>query len=354
MSEEKKTLTNPCRLCGNSEATKTNSHIVPSFLVAQFASYDSSYKRDKELMFSISPSGTKVYTGALPTDKIESTFDASTLSDERIEKELKDNFESEDFILCPECESDLSKFLETPYADTIRAQKAGDGELSYFFWLSIIWRMCISSRDFGFDLPSDTVNQLHDMLFEYIQRQKGAIQRESTAANAEVFKYQLFICPDYCKQFKNGCQYCRLDDNVLTFIVGDEVAVCYFNNRNSLPENYAFPSLTDIVTDSPFNNGEGTENRVGISPEKMTAIISDFKFIAVRKVISTEADLIAGVWFKLGIAPSIPLTFIKAVIERFHSDITKIGDRGTVKNLAESFQYCLQHPDIWNNSKKES
>ena len=294
MGEDNKTVTNPCRLCGNAEATKTNSHIVPSFLVAQFASYDNSYKRDKELMFSISPIGTRVYTGALPTNKIDSTFDSSNLTDERIEKELKDNFESEDFILCPECESNLSKFLETPYAETIRIQKAGDGEMSYFFWLSIVWRMCISSRDFGFDLPSDTVNHLHDMLFEYLQRQTGNSKEDSPIANAEVFKYQLFICPDYCKQFKNGCQYCRLDDNVLTFIVGDEVAVCYFNNRNSLPENYAFPSLTDIVTDSPFNNGEGTENRVGISPEKMTAIISDFKFIAVRKVISTGRSQLAS------------------------------------------------------------
>lgn len=84
-------------------------------------------------MFSISPIGTRVYTGALPTNKIDSTFDSSNLTDERIEKELKDNFESEDFILCPECESNLSKFLETPYAETIRIQKAGDGEMSYSF-----------------------------------------------------------------------------------------------------------------------------------------------------------------------------------------------------------------------------
>ena len=82
MGEDNKTMTNPCRLCGNAEATKANSHIVPSFLVAQFASYDNSYKRDKELMFSISPIGTRVYTGALPTNKIDSTFDSSNLTDE--------------------------------------------------------------------------------------------------------------------------------------------------------------------------------------------------------------------------------------------------------------------------------
>lgn len=72
-----------CLLCGENEATKTNSHIVPSFLVAQFASYDGRYKRDKKPMFSISEKVTRTYTGQLPSDKIDETFDKKKLIDDK-------------------------------------------------------------------------------------------------------------------------------------------------------------------------------------------------------------------------------------------------------------------------------
>lgn len=347
MSESTNTAIKRCKLCGKSEAKKKNSHIVPSFLVAQFASYDNSYKRDKELMFSISPACTKVYTGSLPSDKIESTFDTSQLTDERINEELKDNFESEDCILCPECESDLSKYLETPYADILRNKREGNGEMSYFFWLSIIWRMCISSREFGFDLDTATVNLLHNMLVKYLQQQKGISLATHRITEGKLFKYQILICPDYCKNYKNGCQFCKLDGNVLTFIVGDEIVICYFNACNGLPDYYTFQSVSSIMEEIPVNTGVDNEKRHNISPEQMTSVIADFKDIVIRKVIEKESDLIANLWFKLGISDFIPIGFIKAVIKKYHSKSTKIGDRGTIRNLAESFQYCLLHKETW-------
>lgn len=70
-----------CLLCGENEATKTNTHIMPSFLVAQFASYDGSYKRDKGLM--LSENATQIYTGQLPSDKIDETFDKKKLIDDK-------------------------------------------------------------------------------------------------------------------------------------------------------------------------------------------------------------------------------------------------------------------------------
>lgn len=35
----------PCLICGKADASKTNSHIVPSFLVSMYDSYDNSGKR---------------------------------------------------------------------------------------------------------------------------------------------------------------------------------------------------------------------------------------------------------------------------------------------------------------------
>lgn len=48
-----------CLICQEREATKKNSHIIPSFLVAMVTSYDGSYKRDKEILFLIKNFNTK-------------------------------------------------------------------------------------------------------------------------------------------------------------------------------------------------------------------------------------------------------------------------------------------------------
>ena len=60
----------PCLLCGIKPATKTNSHIIPSFMVASVCSYDGSGKRDKEVMFTMSTYEDRIYTGAIPSTKL--------------------------------------------------------------------------------------------------------------------------------------------------------------------------------------------------------------------------------------------------------------------------------------------
>lgn len=40
-----------CAICGQREATKPNSHLIPSFIISMVSSYDGSYKRDKEMLF---------------------------------------------------------------------------------------------------------------------------------------------------------------------------------------------------------------------------------------------------------------------------------------------------------------
>lgn len=80
-----------CLICKKSKATKTNSHIIPSFIVAKVCSYDGSGKRDKEVMFTMTPLEEKLYLGAIPDTKIEELVDTQKLSDERIEQELSNN-----------------------------------------------------------------------------------------------------------------------------------------------------------------------------------------------------------------------------------------------------------------------
>lgn len=51
-----------CMICGENKATKTNSHIAPSFLMASFTSYNGLGKRDSEVMFTITNSKDSEYT----------------------------------------------------------------------------------------------------------------------------------------------------------------------------------------------------------------------------------------------------------------------------------------------------
>ncbi len=61
---------NKCLICAELDATKTNSHLIPSFMVAKVCSYDGSGKRDREVMFTMYLCKDRVYTGALPDTKI--------------------------------------------------------------------------------------------------------------------------------------------------------------------------------------------------------------------------------------------------------------------------------------------
>ena len=119
-----------CLICKKSKATKTNSHIIPSFIVAKVCSYDGSGKRDKEVMFTMTPLEEKLYLGAIPDTKIEELVDTQKLSDERIEQELRNNTASKDYIFCPECEKNLSVYLETPYAECLQKGKTPNVHLA--------------------------------------------------------------------------------------------------------------------------------------------------------------------------------------------------------------------------------
>ncbi len=134
----------PCTLCGIHSATQLNSHIIPSFMIARVCSYDGRGRRDTEVMFTMSTYEDKVYTGQIPSTKIEELFDTENLTDERIEDELENNTAAKDNICCPECERNLSVYLEAPYAEHMHRGTQIDGATAYFFWVSIVWRLSIS------------------------------------------------------------------------------------------------------------------------------------------------------------------------------------------------------------------
>ena len=225
-----------CLICNQKDANQTNSHLIPSFLVAMTTSYDGSYKRGKELMFTIGPYQRRVYTGALPDTKLGEIFDP--ISDDRIENELSKNTVALDYIFCSGCEQNLSKYLETPYsANLLRNQKV-DNEIPLLFWISVVWRMSIGGNN-GFKLPVNIENTLHGYLKQYFAIKKGEYDISFTDFIKEVkFYYKILHCKDYSKD-NAGMIYCQYDEsnNILTMFLGD-ICICFMFDSDNLPENY--------------------------------------------------------------------------------------------------------------------
>ena len=66
----------PCAICKSQPADKTSSHIIPSFFVAMVSSIDHSYKRDKELLYSIGDNITTAYIGrSVREEELINSFD---------------------------------------------------------------------------------------------------------------------------------------------------------------------------------------------------------------------------------------------------------------------------------------
>lgn len=158
----------PCLICGKADASKTNSHIVPSFLVSMYDSYDNSGKRGRDLQFSITDIGRSTYVGAIPSTKYEEIFNEESLNDEKHIEELKNNPDAIDYVFCPTCEKLLADLLESPYANTLNQNKGINSTIAYYFWISVIWRMNSCHKYFGFQLDKSTSDALHEMLLSYL------------------------------------------------------------------------------------------------------------------------------------------------------------------------------------------
>ena len=93
----KKVFHHKCALCKRTVANKTNSHIIPSFIVCKTASSDGSGKRNHELVYSISKTIQTYVGNEVPDKVIERTFD--NLSDEK--REELENIRPEDALKHP-------------------------------------------------------------------------------------------------------------------------------------------------------------------------------------------------------------------------------------------------------------
>jgi hypothetical protein len=182
-----------CRLCNKAEATKTNSHILPHFLIKTAINKEGSKQRDYELTFSISENEfVDTFFGRSITLETIEQYKGRELNEEEIKKQ---NPFAMDYLFCPSCENKISK-LEEYYsknvhqrllknnADKVFKDSVGNQilvfdkvslEMVLLFIYSIFFR-CSISRYHGFRLKNwerklrKTLNKYLDDSIEKIEQ----------------------------------------------------------------------------------------------------------------------------------------------------------------------------------------
>lgn len=332
----------PCLLCQKQAATKTNSHIIPSFMIAPVCNYDGSTKRGKEVMFTMSTYEDKVYTGEIPDTKYEELFDMEKMTEERIENELKDNTAAKDYIFCPECEKALSVFLESPYGEFLHSGKKIDDTIAYFFWLSVVWRMSISNQ-FNFRFPLALEQHLGEELRAYLEAMKAG-DDFTTLLSSCLFRYRQLVSPDYFSDEKfAGFFGGRFDyeRNILSVTMGNRI-LCVTFNEDPLPDDYNYLGFEKELRETPVNNGKQIEQVTILTKEHFAEGILQMVKETAFKRLQNEKDVADAAWKQVGLPGVMPRPIFVSLIQRLYSQETKQGDRKTKERYVEVFNETLQ------------
>lgn len=273
-------------------------------------------------------------------------FDTEKLSDERIEKELKDNTASKDYIFCPECEKDLATYLESPYAEYLRQGKKKDFSIAYYFWLSVVWRMSISEQ-FNCRLPLALEEHLGENLHDYLEAVKQGKSIDDIISSC-IFRYRIVASLDFLNDEKNaGFFGGRFDKkhNILSLSMGDKI-LCVTFNEKPLPDDYSFISFENELKSAVINNGQSEEQETIVDKDRFAdgirQMVKEKAFIRLLN----EKKRADTCWKKAGQDGEMPVDIFIKFIERLYSEDTKQGDRKTPERYNQLFKEVLQSIDI--------
>ena len=279
-----------CAICGQREATKTNSHLIPSFIIAMVSSYDGSYKRDKEMLFTLESIQSSFYAGRGVIDPNYLEY-LNSISEEK-QKIINDHQSfAPDYIFCPECEKKLGHLLESPYSENKKIVKY-NGLISIMFWLSVIWRMS-KFDSVVYKLPIEYEKIMCSLLNEYLQC-NGKIQNETSFLNRIPFSYKILFCVDYCKTnagYISGKYDC--ETNSATYYMGDFVLQVYFSKPILQSNILGQKSIFDKAT---LNTGQDYEYKETISSEKLQYVYENLLNYCCNLRSENEKDYIKEIW----------------------------------------------------------
>lgn len=330
-----------CRICKTDEATKKNSHQLPSFLSVMVSS-DGDYKRDKELMFTFDKYRTEVYAHGLSSTKWEETFD--DLTEER-SQQISTNPVSEDYVFCPHCEKMLATFLESPYSMFYKDCKSIDADIPLFFWISVAWRLSVQKKQ-GFSFGQELNGRLRSLLHRYLQC------KENNEDIADLVKetgisYRMVRCKDFCRTHA-GFIHCRYDEKneFFSMIVGD-LCVCMNFKGNSIPEHFSLYGLEKDIKNAAINKGVEKERWIDISVKDYKDMICGFVRHAAKIRMKGLFEIAEEMWRTCNMFGRMPITKKIAFAEMVVSSEAKIGDKYLPEIYIQAFKEVTSNPLIY-------
>ena len=329
----------PCAICHLRPADKTNSHLIPSFFTAMISSVDNSYKREKELLYTINEYITTTYVGrAVREEELLRSFDS--VSDERLDM-MKHNTDSRDYIFCPHCERKLGDYLESPWHDHLFNKRNIEPTTAYFFWVSLLWRIS-AFEVMNFKLPTHIEEALRKRLNAFIQA-KDRKSDTSKLMNKLPFSYKVLYCEDFSKHHE-GMIYGEYDrkSKIVSLILGDVVA-CFSFNKHKIFDRFSFHSLESKFSEAPVNDGSSHETVFIIDADVLNAFNS--KLIPKIQSIRLKGDRkrILDLWnlainkLDMPLPPKPSEPFIQFVIKQLYDETVKSGEKTTHEYFAKCF-----------------
>ncbi|MBO4843463.1 MAG: hypothetical protein J5490_02640 [Bacteroidales bacterium] len=305
------------------------------------SSVDNSYKRGKELLFTINERSTSTYIGreVLP-EQLADSFDE--LTEERLNQMRKSDV-AKDYIFCTHCEKKLGEFLESPYHAHILEGRHIPIDVAYYYWISIIWRTAKFDSQ-SLDMPKALVNSLGKRLTNYIRKKEGG-EDLSFLMSKLPFTYKVLYDKDYSKR-GSGIIHLEyfLRNKIALFILGDVIFCASFSkhgfSRTSVPYG-----LDSLFASAPENDGHSEERVMVVSEDDIIdSIKQPFIDIIVKRRLADDKEKIIHIWQSISKKdPRIPKTkypcdeFIEYVLSELYSEDIKDGNRTT----KEHFTNCI-------------
>ena len=308
------------------------------------SSVDGSYRRGKELLYTIGEYTTKAHLGSEVLEhEWADSFDH--MSEERIE-ELKKNAGAEDFIFCSRCEKRLGEYLESPWHDHMFKGQNISPETAFFFWVSVLWRISFF-EGITLKLPHHIEEGLRKRLLNFFLAKESKSPTIHLMENLP-FYYKVLHCKDYSKNHP-GLVYYEYDkkSHCATTILGDVVACFAFAPKYSF-RKCSFYGLEKDILEAPLNNGAEAEKHISINASALDNANELIMHDLQERRLEIDRSMILQMWglVRKHLLPCLPthpnIGFVTTVINHLYDENVKNGERITHEFFVKCFRKGLE------------
>ena len=331
-----------CKLCNRKTADKTNSHVIPHFLIQSMINVDGIKGRNRELSVGIGKESITEYFGsAVLPDKIEQ-YVGHELSVEEIEKQ-KHHF-TVDYAFCSDCEKRFAS-IESYYSETKSKETNElvineiDSKLSFLFWASIVWRLSVTNL-MDFKLKEKENKKLRNLLDNCLNLKISEVIKKAEYFNSCIsnYAYKLMVYPNSENTANRYCYGHPKFQMPYSLIINNYVLLFYVSKSHVNQIKQTFFGFEQLYENAPINI-QATENESILKIPEILLESSIAKFVELQcedflKSIINQLNNLHLQLFGLNCSSQIIDATITRIIEE-NPDI--LGGRYNNKRMIQIF-----------------